>query len=337
MKTLSLIFMGRKVKFLLFDSFSSSKFTTHFENKEVPFFLYSSLDDVFASYHNGTTFYHHNPTPPPPSFLAVPPPTSTPPFPLGMSPHSPLMTTIFPPLPMPMAPSIPMGPPPISVGIPSLLRLCLRRTSALLLEDSQLEKHLHRLPQSLTRQLLWRLHRHPRFRVGTWASLLEGATEVILPPHQEWPQPSVRKTLTKLSLTLLDFSHYWKVSPSTVIDIACQSRHLTDVNLSGCSLVTNEAIEVLAKCPLRRLILRRCNKLTDKSLKDLGNCGTLQEIDLLGIPKLTDSGFRALVNKTNLISANFSWTSISDSGMKGLLHKCRFQELRLDWYTFLFR
>ena len=78
------------------------------------------------------------------------------------------------------------------------------------------------------------------------------------------------------------------------------------VSLANCRLITDAAVESLAKhCPnLRSLHLAACTKVTDAGIQALvAGCSQLTSLHLTNFPKVTDEGLQAIAESCKQLTS----------------------------------
>jgi len=103
--------------------------------------------------------------------------------------------------------------------------------------------------------------------------------------------------------------------------------NLQQINLNGCTGVTDASVKALAKnCPnLQQIYLNGCTGVTDASVKALAeNCPNLAWINFDGCTRVTDAPVKALAEncpKLQTIGLN-GCTRVTDASVKPLAEKC---------------
>lgn len=77
--------------------------------------------------------------------------------------------------------------------------------------------------------------------------------------------------------------------------------HLTELNLSSCSLTDNGLIELKPLSHLRWLNLSYCNRITNLGLRNLQNLRRLEYLDLQGCVKINKGGLTKLERRDLVI------------------------------------
>eukprot|EP00808_Paulinella_micropora_P013614 g36868.t1 len=93
---------------------------------------------------------------------------------------------------------------------------------------------------------------------------------------------------------------------------------IVQLDLSGCSVLTNSALAALVRLPLTHLDLSGCWRLTDRGLKYLQNL-PLKVLHLAGLPLITDLGLRIYLTKLPLTLLDLpNCVRITESGVSNL-------------------
>ncbi|XP_071688310.1 uncharacterized protein [Rutidosis leptorrhynchoides] len=114
--------------------------------------------------------------------------------------------------------------------------------------------------------------------------------------------------------------------PGTMSLVRSCSKNLTTLVLSGCVKITDESLKVIGEecLYLQKLVLRGCSMITDLGLKYLVNGDLkydLRILDLSRCDKISDDGIRCLTKIVKLDSLNLSrcGNHVTDSGIVDLL------------------
>lgn len=95
-------------------------------------------------------------------------------------------------------------------------------------------------------------------------------------------------------ISKLDF---WSCEVSDgIVQMLCQFKKLEEINLYDCGNVMDEDIGALVKLvKLRKLCLRGCDALTDRTMVYVASLGNMEELDVSECVKITDDGIDRLV------------------------------------------
>uniref|UniRef100_A0A7N0V0C4 F-box/LRR-repeat protein 15-like leucin rich repeat domain-containing protein n=2 Tax=Kalanchoe fedtschenkoi TaxID=63787 RepID=A0A7N0V0C4_KALFE len=150
------------------------------------------------------------------------------------------------------------------------------------------------------------------------------------------------------------FSIYWnvRVTDKGIIHLVQNSRHIIDLNLSGCKGISDESMrwisekyahleslnltrcvkltdaglqQILVKCyTLRTLNLYALSSLTDDAYKKISLLAHLRFLDLCGAQNLSDEGLSHIAKCKNMVSLNLTWcVRITDQGVITIAHGCK--------------
>jgi F-box/leucine-rich repeat protein 14 len=141
------------------------------------------------------------------------------------------------------------------------------------------------------------------------------------------------------SLRKLNLSLCKDVSDNSIAKIASHCRNLEDLDLSGCTRVTNSALFCVSHLRrMRELSLRSCRHISDLGLQHLAGaaCGRaglhrLESLSLQDCQKVTDEGLRHVASGLRALrSVNLSFcVSVTDTGLKSLARLPSLEALNL--------
>ena len=125
----------------------------------------------------------------------------------------------------------------------------------------------------------------------------------------------------------LDLSFYEPLSDEIIGPALVKMYLLEDLNLSGCSRLTDASVQLVgSSCPrLRRLQLKRLEHLTDLSVTNIAmNCLSLELFNLSDCCKITDLGLMAIAqNLSNLLVFHSKdLYKVTDTSVSCLLENC---------------
>ncbi len=119
-----------------------------------------------------------------------------------------------------------------------------------------------------------------------------------------------------------------KLTNDSVYSLTLYARRLRAIDLSFVCEVSDSAIETFCSSTsgtLEKLLLRKCNKLTDLSLIAAGKCTSLEIVDFSYCSLITDTGVDALVagcgNNLRLLSMSFCGL-LSDATLRSIGQHC---------------
>lgn len=134
------------------------------------------------------------------------------------------------------------------------------------------------------------------------------------------------------NLSQVEFSNFKHLGDPPIYELVQKCQNLKDLAVE-CSPVTNTSLELIAHyCKrLRSISLKGCKKLTDVGLKALGQCGSLESVNLGQASGLTDGALIAICNGNpclkNLV---VSYGQVSDRALKAVATCKLMQELALN-------
>lgn len=119
-----------------------------------------------------------------------------------------------------------------------------------------------------------------------------------------------------------------KLTDKSVYALIRNAPRLRAIDLSFVREISDSSIEALCSstcATLEKLLLRKCAKLTDRSLIAAANCTSLEIVDFSYCPLVTDLGVEALVagcgNNVRLLSMSFC-VLLTDSSLRSIGRHC---------------
>jgi hypothetical protein len=106
------------------------------------------------------------------------------------------------------------------------------------------------------------------------------------------------ETTSLVHLIRIDLSENRKIS-NEGLDVLCLFKHLTDLNLSSCSITDTGLADIVKIDRLTRLNLAYCNRITDKGVRTLSRLRRLVYLDLQGVPKINNTSL-SKIRRTGL-------------------------------------
>lgn len=134
------------------------------------------------------------------------------------------------------------------------------------------------------------------------------------------------------NLKQVEFSNFRHLGDPPIYEFVQKCPNLTELTLE-CSPMTDTSLELIANhCRhLRSISLKCCKKLTDVGLKVLGQCGSLESVNVGQASGLTDGSVAAICTGNPLLkSLVLSYGQLSDRALKAVATCQSMRELALN-------
>lgn len=136
----------------------------------------------------------------------------------------------------------------------------------------------------------------------------------------------VTRALRNQSLVFLDLSFCTAVDDEAVELLAERCAQLVTLRLTGCSKLTDGGIAHIAKkiCGCQKLSLAHCLRLSDAATEVLVKTLWLEELNLSNCSRITDRSLFALAERApGLVDLRLRWcVQVSSAGIEALAKRC---------------